>query len=30
MSTERNSFCAFAVFLPINVKLVNTGKHGVI
>jgi hypothetical protein len=24
MSTERNSSCAFAVFLPINVKLVNT------
>lgn len=23
MSTERNSSCAFAVFLPINVKLVN-------
>jgi len=24
MSTERNSSCAFAVLLPINVKLVNT------
>jgi len=24
MPTERNSSCAFAVFLPLNVKLVNT------
>ena len=28
MSTERNSSCAVAVFLPINVKLVNTLREG--